>query len=120
MPKPVILTLDDEPQVLNAIERDLRQHYRQEYRILKAASGAEALETVQQLKQRNEAIALFLVDQRMPHMEGTNFLTAALTYYPLALNSLSRSDLQDEVEEWLIDQGVENSWEYAPELVGLG
>jgi thioredoxin reductase (NADPH) len=84
MPKPVILTLDDEPQVLNAIERDLRQHYHRDYRILKAASGSEALAAVQQLKQRGEAIALFLVDQRMPHMAGTEFLTQALTFYPQA------------------------------------
>jgi thioredoxin reductase (NADPH) len=84
MPKPVILTLDDEPQVLNAIERDLRQHYQRDYRILKAASGVEALAAVQQLKQRGDALALFLVDQRMPHMAGTEFLAQALTFYPQA------------------------------------
>jgi thioredoxin reductase (NADPH) len=84
MPKPVILTLDDEPQVLNAIERDLRQHYQRDYRILKAASGEEALVAVQQLKQRGDALALFLVDQRMPQMAGTEFLAQALTFYPQA------------------------------------
>jgi thioredoxin reductase (NADPH) len=84
MPKPVILTLDDEPQVLNAIERDLRQHYQRDYRILKAASGEEALAAVQQLKQRGDALALFLVDQRMPQMAGTEFLAQALTFYPQA------------------------------------
>jgi thioredoxin reductase (NADPH) len=84
MPKPVILTLDDEPQVLNAIERDLRQHYQRDYRILKAASGSEALAAVQQLKQRGDALALFLVDQRMPQMAGTEFLAEALTFYPQA------------------------------------
>jgi thioredoxin reductase (NADPH) len=84
MPKPVILTVDDEPQVLNAIERDLRQQYQRDYRILKAASGSEALAAVQQLKQRGDALALFLVDQRMPHMAGTEFLAEALTFYPQA------------------------------------
>ncbi len=74
MPNPIILTVDDEPQVLNAIERDLRRHYGRDYRILKAGSGEEALETVQQLQLRNDPVALFLADQRMPHMSGTEFL----------------------------------------------
>jgi thioredoxin reductase (NADPH) len=82
MAKPIILTVDDEPQVLNAVERDLRQHYRSDYRIVKANSGAEALEVVRQLKQRNAPIALFLADQRMPVMSGTEFLTEAVKLYP--------------------------------------
>jgi thioredoxin reductase (NADPH) len=84
MAKPVILTVDDEPQVLNAVERDLRQHYRGDYRIVKAASGPEALEAVRGLKQRNDPLALFLVDQRMPEMSGTEFLTQAIQLYPEA------------------------------------
>jgi len=84
MTKPIILTVDDEPQVLNAVNRDLRQHYRGDYRIMKASSGAEALTAVRQLKQRNEPIALFLVDQRMPEMSGTEFLTETLPLYPQA------------------------------------
>ena len=84
MTKPIILTVDDEPQVLNAVERDLRQHYRGEYRIVKASSGMEALETVQQLKSRNAPVALFLADQRMPTMSGTEFLTEARKLYPQA------------------------------------
>jgi thioredoxin reductase (NADPH) len=82
MAKPVILTVDDEIQVSNAIERDLRHHFRADYRILKATSGKEALTTVQQLKQRNDHIALFLADQRMPGMEGTEFLHEAMKLYP--------------------------------------
>ncbi len=82
MAKPIILTVDDEAQVLNAIERDLRQHYRGEYRIVKAGSGAEALDAVRRLKQRNEPIALFLSDQRMPEMSGTEFLEKARQFYP--------------------------------------
>lgn len=84
MAKPIIMTVDDEPQVLNAIERDLRQHFRGDYRIVKANSGAEALETVQRLRQRNDPLALFLVDQRMPSMSGTEFLTEAMKVYPEA------------------------------------
>lgn len=82
MAKPSILILDDEPHVLNAVERDLRQHYRDDYRIIKASSGAQALEMVRQLKQRNAPVALFLVDQRMPQMSGTEFLDEAREFYP--------------------------------------
>ena len=88
MAKPIIMTIDDEPQVLNAIERDLREHYHGDYRIIKVASGTEALETVQQLKRRNEPIALFLVDQRMPGMSGTEFLEEAIKLYPEARKAL--------------------------------
>jgi len=82
MGKPIILTLDDEPQVLNAVERDLRKYYGADYRILRAGSGEEALQAVQQLKQRNDPIALFLVDQRMASMSGTQFLAEARKFYP--------------------------------------
>ncbi len=82
MTKPIIFTIDDEPQVLSAINRDLRQHFRSDYRIMRAGSGAEALETLTQLKERNEAVALFLSDQRMPGMTGTEFLAEARKLYP--------------------------------------
>lgn len=84
MGKPIILTVDDEPQVLNAVERDLRHQYGGEYRIIKATSGQNALEVVQQLKERNDAVALFLADQRMPTMSGTEFLAEARKLYPEA------------------------------------
>jgi thioredoxin reductase (NADPH) len=71
---PVILVVDDDPQVLKAIERDLRERYRSDYRVLRASSGADALEIVRELKQRGTPIALFLVDQRMPDMSGTELL----------------------------------------------
>ena len=61
MSKPVILTVDDDPEVLGAIERDLRQKYRSEYRIIKANSPKEALDTIAQLKQRGTPISLFIV-----------------------------------------------------------
>jgi thioredoxin reductase (NADPH) len=84
MTKPIILAVDDELQVLNAVDRDLRRHYRGDYRIVKAASGAEALEAVRQLKARNAPIALFLADQRMPAMSGTEFLAEVRKLYPEA------------------------------------
>src|SRR5687767_8772499 len=100
MAKPVILAVDDEPQVLNAVEKDLRQHFRGEYRIVKAGSGAEALEAVQQLNQRNTPLALFVIDQRMPGMTGTEFLAQAQKYYPEARKVLltAYADTQAAIE----------------------
>jgi thioredoxin reductase (NADPH) len=82
MSKPVLLTVDDDPQVLNAVERDLRNHYGANYRIVKASSGAQALETTQQLMKRGAHIALFLVDERMPSMSGTELLVEVRKLYP--------------------------------------
>jgi len=84
MAKPIILTIDDEPQVRDAVERDLARHYRRNYRIIKVSSGAEGLDTLHRLKQRNDTVALFLVDQRMPEMSGTEFLAEARDIYPEA------------------------------------
>lgn len=88
MPKPVILLVDDEPHVLNAVDRDLRRQYGRNYQIAKTHSGEEALQLVQQLKQRGAMIALFLVDQRMPGMTGTEFLVEARKLYPDACKVL--------------------------------
>jgi thioredoxin reductase (NADPH) len=84
MGKPVILAVDDEPEVLNAVARDLRKHYRDTYRVMRAPSGKEALEAVQELKRRGTALALLVVDERMPLMTGTEFLVEALKVYPEA------------------------------------
>jgi thioredoxin reductase (NADPH) len=80
--RPVILTVDDDPQVLAAIERDLRLRYQSDYRVLKASSGRDALEAARQLKQRGTPIALFLVDQRMPEMTGTETLAELRKLHP--------------------------------------
>jgi|GEM_PF-894068 len=100
MEKSVLLTVDDEPQVLNAIERDLNTHYQGQYRIIKAGSGVEALELVQHLFERKTSIALFLVDQRMPGMTGTEFLVEARKRYPNARKVLltAYADTQAAIE----------------------
>ena len=68
--KPVLLTVDDNPQVVRVIERDLKQQYGKRYSVLKAESGQEALKLVKKLKLQNELLALLLADQRMPDMTG--------------------------------------------------
>jgi CheY-like chemotaxis protein len=88
MPKPVIWTVDDDPDVLRAVERDLRRQYGDRYKVISADSGASALEAVKQLKLRNEPVALFLVDQRMPRMSGVEFLEKAIEFYPDAKRAL--------------------------------
>src|ERR1035441_8232728 len=88
MAKPVMLTVDDDPDVLRAVERDLRRQYGDRYRVISADSGDSALEAVKQLKLRNEAVALFLVDQRMPRMSGVEFLEKAIEFYPDAKRAL--------------------------------
>ena len=86
--KPVIWTVDDDPDVLRAVERDLRRQYGDRYRVISADSGVSALEATKQLKLRNEPVALFLVDQRMPRMSGVEFLEKAIELYPDAKRAL--------------------------------
>ncbi|MGD1930174.1 MAG: FAD-dependent oxidoreductase [Leptolyngbyaceae cyanobacterium] len=88
MSKPAILTVDDDAEVLQAIARDLRQQYGDRYRIVRANSGQDALEAVQQLKLRNDTVALFLADQRMPQMSGVEFLEQATAVFPEAKRAL--------------------------------
>jgi len=88
MPKPVLLTVDDDPEVLRAIERDLRSRYADRYRIMRANSGSAGLNTLRELKARNNPVALLLADQRMPQMDGVNFLSEAMEMHPLAKRAL--------------------------------
>ena len=88
MVKPVILAVDDDPQVLRAVERDLRRRYAKEYRVLRADSGESALDTLGKLKLRGDPVALFLVDQRMPRMTGVEFLEKAIERFPDAKRAL--------------------------------
>lgn len=84
MKKPIIFSVDDDPQVLAAIARDLKSEYQKEYRILRTNSPKEGLEALLQLKKKGETVALFVVDQRMPEMLGVEFLERAKEYYPEA------------------------------------
>lgn len=84
MAKPTILTIDDDLEVLQAISRDLRKKYGDRFRIVRANSGASAIETLEQLKVRNETVALFLTDQRMPEMNGVEFVEKAAPMFPEA------------------------------------
>lgn len=82
MPKPILLAIDDDTSVLEAVVQDLRRHYGQHYRIVRAASGLAALDICRQLLERKDTVALFLSDQRMPGMTGVDFLQQALELYP--------------------------------------
>ncbi|KYC40985.1 fused response regulator/thioredoxin-disulfide reductase [Scytonema hofmannii PCC 7110] len=88
MAKPVLITIDDDPEVLRAIERDLRREYGENFRVLRANSGKAALEALKKLKLRNQPVALFLVDQRMPNMTGVEFLEQAMELFPDAKRAL--------------------------------
>ncbi|HYG63415.1 MAG TPA: FAD-dependent oxidoreductase [Thermoanaerobaculia bacterium] len=84
MDKPILFAIDDDAEVLKAIERDLRRQYGQRYRVMRASSGPSAVEALQQLKLRNSPLALLLVDQRMPQMTGVEVLEQALPLFPEA------------------------------------
>ena len=88
MGKPVILAVDDDISVLEAVVQDLRRQYGATYRILRAGSGQAALDTCGQLLDRRDSVALFLSDQRMPGMTGVEFLEKAQTLYPEAKRAL--------------------------------
>ncbi len=81
---PVILTVDDDPAVSRAVARDLRRHYGENYRIVRAESGPDALETLNELKLRGETVAVFVADYRMPQMSGIEFLEEAMDVFPMA------------------------------------
>src|SRR5579863_2157884 len=88
MPKPILLSIDDDTDVLRAIERDLRSEYGAEYRIIGSDSPEGALDLLKQLKIRNDSVALLLADQRMPRMDGVGFLQEATRIFPDAKRAL--------------------------------
>src|SRR3954465_12022340 len=88
MGKPVLLSVDDDPGVSRAVARDLRRRYGEEFRVLRAASGAEALEALRELKLRGDLVAAFLADYRMPEMSGIEFLEQAMDLFPRARRAL--------------------------------
>src|SRR5689334_7040319 len=88
MAKPILLSVDDDADVLRAIERDLRSHYGASYRVLASDAPDQALDLLKQLKVRNDSVALLLADQRMPKMDGIGFLREAMQIFPEAKRAL--------------------------------
>ena len=88
MSRPAMLTVDDDPAVSRAVARDLRRRYGQDYQILRASSGAEALETLREIKLRGGRVAVLLADYRMPKMTGVDFLEQAMDLFPNARRAL--------------------------------
>src|SRR5579872_5607591 len=88
MPKPILLSVDDDADVLRAIERDLRSQYGSEYRVIGSDSPEGALTILKQLKMRSDSVALMLADQRMPRMSGVEFLQEGMRIFPDAKRAL--------------------------------
>jgi thioredoxin reductase (NADPH) len=86
--KPVILAIDDEPEVLRAVQRDLRSNYASDYRVLGANGGQEAIDAIKDLKVRDIPLALILADQRMPTITGVDVLRESLAVFPAAKKAL--------------------------------
>jgi len=96
MTKPIIFSIDDDPQVSRAINRDLKSQYNSEYKIISTTSANEALEALSEMKNAGDPVAMFLVDQRMPEMEGVDFLQKAIKIYPDAKRGpFDRNSLRD-------------------------
>ena len=100
MKLPFILIIDDDIQVLRAIQRDVRNKFREEYKVLATESATEALESLKELKLKNETVALFISDQRMPEMEGTAFMEKAKEIFPEAKKVLltAYSDIEAAIK----------------------
>ena len=114
--KPAILAVDDDPQVLRSIERDLRARYGDRFRVLAAGSGADALDATNELARRTDPVALFVVDQRMPEMTGIEFLREALEVQPDAKRILLTAYADTEaaiqaINDIRLDQYVLKPWD---------
>ena len=116
MNKPVLLVVDDDPQVLAAVRRDLRSHYREHYTVLSAGSGQEALATARELKSRGDSLAMVISDQRMPGMLGNEVLARSRELYPLARRILltAYSDIEAAIKainEAHLDYYLSKPWD---------
>lgn len=116
MNQPVILVVDDDTHVLEAIRRDLRSRYRPDYRILSAQSGESALDAVRELKSRGDALAMLISDQRMPSMLGVELLSRTRDVFPIARRVLltAYSDIQAAIRginEARLDHYLEKPWD---------
>jgi len=116
MPNPVIMVVDDDPAVLNAVERDIRTKFGRNFRVVKANSGGAAIGFLEQLQLRNEIVALFLTDQRMPQMTGIQFLEQARPLFPEAKRVLLTAYADTEVaissiNKLLLDYYLMKPWD---------
>jgi thioredoxin reductase (NADPH) len=116
MTRPVILTVDDDPQVLAAIASDLRKHYAKDYRILRATSATEALDALRTLKDAAEPVALLLSDQRMPGLDGVGFLAQAKELFPAAKRALLTAYADTDaaiaaINESQVDYYLQKPWD---------
>lgn len=114
MARPTIMTVDDDREVLRAIERDLRRKYGERFRVLKADSGQSALDTLRELKVRNDAVALLLVDQRMPGISGVEFIKQAVELFPDAKRVLLTAYADTEAAIQAINEANVNHYLLKP------
>ena len=122
MNKPVLLMVDDDPQVLAAVRRDLRAKYREQYTVMSAPSGEAALTAVRELKGRGDAVAMVISDQRMPAMLGHELLARVRDVYPLAKRVLltAYSDIAaavNAINEAHVDHYLTKPWNPPEELL---
>ena len=115
-PLPVILTIDDEPEVLRAVQRDLRSRYSSDYRIIGAGGGQEAIDTLKELATREGTVALILADQRMPQVSGVDVLEASLELFPVAKKALLTAYADTEaaisaINEVRLDHYIMKPWD---------
>ena len=116
MNKPVLMVVDDDPQVLAAVRRDLRSHYRDNYTVVGASSGEDAVSTVKELKARGDALAMVITDQRMPGLQGADVLARTREIYPIARRVLltAYSDINAAVKaitEAHLDHYLSKPWD---------
>jgi thioredoxin reductase (NADPH) len=106
MPKPIILAVDDDAQVLSAIASDLRRKYAEKYRIVRADSGESAFEAVEEIKSRGEVVALILSDQRMPGIGGVELLEKCKAVFPAARRALLTAYADTEARDSRYQHGA--------------
>ena len=116
MNKPVLMIVDNDPQVLAAVRRDLRSRYRENYTVMGASSGGDALEAMRELKSRGDSLAMIISDQRMPGMMGSEVLAKSRAIYPLARRVLltAYSDIDAAVKainEAHLDHYLSKPWD---------
>ena len=120
--RPVILTVDDDPEVLRSVERDLKRHYAAGYRVLRADSGASALDALRQLKRRDEPVAMVVADQRMPAMTGVELLAETKNLFPsvrsVLLTAYADTDTAIEaINRVRLDYYIVKPWDPPEELL---